>query len=224
MSTCHKCGRPHVAANKRFCQHCGTPVNRSVDIPTPTGWSPGPPRPSGRSNRTPTGPLIVGGVILAAILIVTVVLVFALDRPGATRGTAITSSDPGGSANSGIGQVPVPPPPLVSTPDFTTDQPTPNTSADDPATVVANYYTAVDNRDYQTAWQLGGENLHETYTAFVGGYATTVSDVLNVVDTTGDTVDVDLVAQWTDGTTHEFQGSYTVVNGQIVSGTLHKIS
>lgn len=158
-------------------------------------------------------------------MVVAVVLVVVLGRSNAPEGTTSASSHEGNSAE---GQVSIEPPPNLSTaglvPEFSSDQPTTDPSDSDPATVVQNYYTAVNNRDFQTAWQLGGDNLGRSYTTFVNGYATTVSDELTVVDTIGNTVDIDLTAQWNDGTTHEYQGSYVVANGQITSGTLHKIS
>jgi hypothetical protein len=224
MSTCHNCGRALAPANKRFCQYCGAPANRTVAGPTSTGWSPESPRPSGRADRTPNRLLIACGAVLGVAVIVTVILLVVLGRSDATQGTALGSS---GGGDSAVGPVPTEPPPVVSTtdsvPESSSAEPTTDPS-DDPATVVRNYYTAVNNRDFQTAWQLGGDNLGSSYTAFVDGYATTASDELTVVDTIGNTVDVDLTAQWNDGTIHKYGGSYTVANGQIVSGTLHKIS
>ena len=208
MSKCANCGKAIAPTAKRFCNYCGTPVGAG-----PTKWSP---RAAGARNQR----LIIGGVVLGVVAIVTLVLV-VLGQPRTSPDAAIGSSD-----SNTVSTVPTEPTP-VSTTDLTstTDEPTTTQPpADDPATVVRNFYTAVNNRDFQTAWQLGGQNLGKPYQTFVDGYATTVSDNLTVLDTNGDTVDVDLTAQWSDGTNHEYRGSYAVSNGQITSGTLQQIS
>ncbi len=225
MSTCHNCGKAHVSANRRFCQYCGASTNRTVAGPTPTGSSPEPSRPPWRAARAPNRLLLTFGAILGVAVVVAVTLLVVLGRSDGPQGTAIESSN---GDNSVAGPVSTEPPLVLSTtgsaPEFFSDEPTTTDPSGDPATVVQNYYVAVNNRDFQTAWQLGGDNLGRSYTAFVNGYATTVSDEITVVGTIGNTVDVDLTAQWNDGTTHGYQGSYIVANGQIISGTLHKIS
>jgi hypothetical protein len=169
----------------------------------------------------PSRSLITGGAIVGVAVLVTLILLIVFTRSGTDQDNVDTSPPGGVSAYN--------PPPAISTtdspPDTYTDDTTTTDPADDsPAAVVQAYYNAVDARDYQTAWQLGGDNFDMSYSVFVNGYATTASDDLIVTDTNGDTVDIDLTAQWTDGSTHQFEGSYIVTNGQIVSGKLHKIS
>ncbi|HVV08929.1 hypothetical protein [Amycolatopsis sp.] len=92
--------------------------------------------------------------------------------------------------------------------------------AADPASVVENFYIAINNRDFATAWALGGQNLGHSYSDFVAGFANTVSDDLTVTSVSGQTVYVSLTAWETDGTAHYYTGSYTVADGQIRHGKL----
>lgn len=101
----------------------------------------------------------------------------------------------------------------------------PPTSAEpDPATVVEEFYAAINAGDYATAWRLGGDNLGESYAAFAAGFADTLNDQLTVTGTSGSTVYVDLTALHTDGTLHEYAGSYVVHNGQITYGSLRELT
>lgn len=222
MKKCYRCGRDLASANKRFCQYCGAPAQPTAAqrntgmLPQPV-WEPT--RPAGKS-RTRVGLLIAGGI---AVVVVAIVVVFVVrGRTDSTSGTAVASG-----LGTTTSQAPFQLPPLNTTtdeppPDFSSDVPT--TDASDPATVVTQFYAAINAHDYQTAWALGGQNLGSSYTVFANGFATTVSDGLTIVGTSGNAVTVDLIAQWADGTSHEYQGAYTVANGQIISGTLHKIS
>ncbi|MEW2518884.1 hypothetical protein [Actinacidiphila alni] len=97
------------------------------------------------------------------------------------------------------------------------------TPADDPRAVVAAYFDAINNRDWPTAWRLGGQNLDSDYDTFVRGYATTEHDTVSVVSvepaTGGQVVRLTLDATQTDGTTQSYDAAYTVSDGVIVSGT-----
>ncbi|MEU6852785.1 hypothetical protein ABZ901_23015 [Actinacidiphila alni] len=97
------------------------------------------------------------------------------------------------------------------------------TPADDPRVVVAAYFDAINNRDWPTAWRLGGQNLDSDYDIFVRGYATTEHDTVSVVSVEpgagGQVVRLTLDATQTDGTSQSYDAAYTVSDGVIVSGT-----
>jgi hypothetical protein len=85
-----------------------------------------------------------------------------------------------------------------------------------PGQVVRNYFDAINSRDYDRAWLLGGRNL-------VGGpyqsYVETLSAIANVsasiyaVD--GNSVTLRYEAIQKDGIHQRFSGTYTVMNGTI---------
>ncbi|WP_245883152.1 hypothetical protein [Streptomyces hyaluromycini] len=88
-----------------------------------------------------------------------------------------------------------------------------------PGGVVTAYFAALDARDYQTAWALGGKNLDSSYDSFVSGYSTTEQDTIAIVSVTGTKVRLTIEALQTDGTTHSYDATYTVQDGVITSGT-----
>ncbi|MEU1510794.1 hypothetical protein ABZ490_01320 [Streptomyces sp. NPDC005811] len=92
------------------------------------------------------------------------------------------------------------------------------------ATVLA-YYDAVNARDYETAWELGGKNLGDAggYQGFVLGYQDTARAEVTVESVDGDTVTVGLLAEGTDGTQKSYRGTYTVVDGVITSGSMDPV-
>lgn len=88
--------------------------------------------------------------------------------------------------------------------------------ASGPAAVVTTYISAINRRDYRTAWTIYRHAAHgQSYSDFVAGFASTDHDQLKVLGTSGSTVRVDLVAYQTDGSKHHFTGTYTVQNGRI---------
>jgi hypothetical protein len=94
----------------------------------------------------------------------------------------------------------------------------------DPATVVRRFYAAINDRDYPTAWSLGGKNLGRSYQAFVAGFADTDHDDLRIIAVRGQLVDVRLVASQDGGTRQTvYAGSYRVVGGVITRGHLDMI-
>jgi limonene-1,2-epoxide hydrolase len=95
----------------------------------------------------------------------------------------------------------------------------------EPATVVRRFYAAINHRDYQTAWALGGKNLgNRTYAAFAAGFADTDHDDLRITAVRGQLVDVRLVATQDGGTRQTiYTGTYRVVGGQIIHGRLRVI-
>jgi hypothetical protein len=93
-----------------------------------------------------------------------------------------------------------------------------STSAE-PRAVVAAYFDAINNRDYQTAWDLGGKNLDADYASFAAGFATTQRDTISDVSVQGAVVRLTLNALSTDGTSRSYDAAYTVHDGEITSGT-----
>ncbi len=106
----------------------------------------------------------------------------------------------------------------------TTARPRPKPA--DPAAVVRRFYAAVNDRDYQTAWALGGKNLGDrSYESFVAGFADTDHDDLHISAVRGQFVDVRLVASQDGGTRRTvYAGTYRVVGGVITRGHLDVIS
>ncbi|MGW3105007.1 hypothetical protein [Streptomyces sp. NPDC001100] len=98
--------------------------------------------------------------------------------------------------------------------------PTGTATAAEPEAVVSAYFEAINNRDYSTAWALGGKNLGDPdYDAFVAGYATTERDTVSQVSVRGSVVSLVLDALQTDGTSHTYNAAYTVLDGVITQGT-----
>jgi hypothetical protein len=208
MKKCRNCGNPLRATKKRYCPYCGAAVSEPVARSAPA------PAASPLRTMESTGyrPLLVVGLVVVVLFVLTSIILAGNNNGGQSNSGAGSSADSGGDLS------------IEPTTTTTTEDPTTPTTDDtaDPATVVRNFYAAVNRQDYVTAWQLGGMNLGQSYSSFAQGYATTVSSDVTVVSTSGDVVDVVLTAQWTDGTTHEYTGTYTVENGQIVNGKLYK--
>ncbi|WP_433887986.1 excalibur calcium-binding domain-containing protein [Streptomyces sp. CA-111067] len=155
----------------------------------------------------------------------------ALLLTAAAAATAVSCGTQSGSA-------PATPPPTTATTTVTTQQPQPSTTTPppppapattppaqaDPASVVNNYFAAINAHDYRTAWALGGKNLNSSYAAFVHGFADTVNDTVSAVDAGGSTVDVGLAAEQSDGSVKVFDGTYTVRDGVIVSASIHEVT
>ncbi|MBR7838316.1 hypothetical protein KDL01_33915 [Actinospica durhamensis] len=139
----------------------------------------------------------------------------ATDDPG-----ALASTDPGYDDTSGY--------PGYGDQGDATDgsspTPTPSPSATGPAAVVLAYFAAIDRRDYETAWSLGGDNLGESYDGFVNQFSNTAQDTVTVTSVDGDAVSADLVAQNDDGTTQDFAGTYTVTSGAITTFDVQQTS
>ncbi|MDI9886892.1 hypothetical protein QMZ92_21600 [Streptomyces sp. HNM0645] len=103
-------------------------------------------------------------------------------------------------------------------PDTTTGTPAASPTGG-PSDVVTAYFEAINARDYQTAWALGGKNLDSSYDRFVSGYATTKRDTIGIVSVEGTRVRLTIEALQADGTTHSYDATYTVRDGVITSGT-----
>ncbi|MFB7084812.1 hypothetical protein [Streptomyces sp. NPDC056296] len=91
-----------------------------------------------------------------------------------------------------------------------------------PEATVTAYFEAINNRDFQAAWELGGKNLDADYDHFVAGFETTERDEVTVTGTTGDEVSLTVVAWETDGSRTTYEGTYTVTDGVITSADMRE--
>ncbi|MFD7666899.1 hypothetical protein [Streptomyces sp. NPDC059788] len=98
------------------------------------------------------------------------------------------------------------------------------TTARDAASVVQDFYAAVNARDFRRAWDLGGKNLGGSYSSFAAGFADTVRDTVHVVGVSGDVVTVTLEAAQRDGSVRTFAGTYTVRDGGIVAADIRAVA
>ncbi len=106
----------------------------------------------------------------------------------------------------------------------TTTVPAPTTSVPDagPAGVVQAYVAAINSHDYQTAWNIAGQQTGQSYGQFVAGFAATDHDAVSIVSVQGGVVVADLTAYQTDGSHQIFHGTYTVSNGVITHSSVQR--
>ncbi|MFJ8195064.1 hypothetical protein ACIQ8D_35820 [Streptomyces sp. NPDC096094] len=102
------------------------------------------------------------------------------------------------------------------------DSPFPDGDGSGPEATVTAYFEAINDRDFRTAWELGGKNLDPDYDHFVAGFETTERDEVTVTGTTGDEVSLTVVAWETDGTRTTYEGTYTVTDGVITSADMRE--
>jgi hypothetical protein len=93
-----------------------------------------------------------------------------------------------------------------------------------PAEVVQDYFGAINEHDYQTAWRLGGYHFASSYSAFEAGFETTVRDVLRIIAVDGNDVTIKLTAVQTNGTSVAFEGIYAISGGTIASASMRRVS
>ncbi|MEU6852964.1 excalibur calcium-binding domain-containing protein [Actinacidiphila alni] len=139
---------------------------------------------------------------------------------GATVTTTVTTQSP-----------PPPPPPTPTAPAATRTTtattaapPPPPPAPADAATVVGDYFAAINAHDYGRAWALGGKNLDSSYSHFVSGFSDTTADIVTVLAATPTTVTLHLDALQSNGTTKSFEGTYTVSNGTITRAGVHAVA
>lgn len=93
---------------------------------------------------------------------------------------------------------------------------------------VKAYFDAINRRDYQKAWELGGKNASSSFSSFVRGFKTTEMVSVQILDLSGDVgtavVTARLTTLETDGSTKVFEGTYTVKNGVIAEFDVHQVS
>jgi hypothetical protein len=92
-----------------------------------------------------------------------------------------------------------------------------------PVDVVKSYVAAINNRDFRTAWDLGGKNFGQSYNDFVAGFVDTAHDTLTILSSSGNAVRVRLDAEQTDGSYRHFVGVYYVDSGEIVSASIRRV-
>lgn len=134
----------------------------------------------------------------------------APSTPGVTVTRTVTTKPPAPPPTSPRAQTPAPP------------QTRP--AAADAATVVADYFAAINARDYATAWALGGKNVSSSYASFVQGFAGTAQDSIQILNATPSTATVALDAVQTDGSVRSFEGTYTVTSGVITGARVHAVA
>jgi hypothetical protein len=93
----------------------------------------------------------------------------------------------------------------------------------DPADVVKSYVAAINNRDFRTAWDLGGKNFGQSYNDFVAGFSDTVHDTLTIISSSGNAVRVRLDAEQADGSHRHYAGTYYVDSGEITSANIRRV-
>lgn len=113
--------------------------------------------------------------------------------------------------------------PTPTTRTATSASPTPSASPSTPAGVVQAYYAAINAKNYQLAWNLGGDRLNSSYSAFENGFAQTQSDSIVVEGVNGETVTVEVTARQADGATPKYYGTYTVSGGVIIAASLQPV-
>jgi hypothetical protein len=122
-----------------------------------------------------------------------------------------------------------PPESTPSTPESTTSapvspKPTAPATVADASSVVREYYTAINDHEYRRAWDLGGKNLSDSYSAFVNGFATTAHDTVHILRADSDTVSISLEATQTDSSLRVFEGTYTVHSGTIIAADVREVT
>ena len=96
----------------------------------------------------------------------------------------------------------------------------PSIAPTSPAAVIQAYYAAINTKNYEQAWKLGGDTLGESYSKFATGFTSTKSDTIVVNSVSGDTVHVTLTATQDDGSVSRFTGTYTVSGSAFTSAHL----
>jgi hypothetical protein len=133
------------------------------------------------------------------------------------------AASPGGTPTSGTSAPTATSPTATSSPGTATPGQTKS-----PADTVNAYFDAINARDYQKAWDLGGKNSASSYSSFVSGFKTTEMVSVEILDVSGDlgtgVVTARLTTLETDGSTKVFEGTYTVRNSVIVEFSVHQVS
>jgi restriction system protein len=91
-----------------------------------------------------------------------------------------------------------------------------------PAQVVREYVAAINRRDWQQVWELGGKNRgrgpYATYAGMISGYQGTIRDALTEMHVSGNTVTGQFLAYQAGNVIQPYRFQYTVRGGAIVSG------
>jgi serine/threonine protein kinase len=167
-------------------------------------------------------------LIIAAVLLIIALLLGGVfvglrlgSSPAPVPPTATSVPNPTPGTTVAPTQAQPTPTPVPPTPTPTSAPPSPTPSPAQLAqSVVQQYYNDINNKDYQSAYNLWGsafQNSH-SYSSFASGFANTVQDnvtISNVLTLSDGTVQVYITLQATDQTTSgtttsTYQGYYTV--------------
>jgi hypothetical protein len=239
---CATCGQQNRDL-ARFCRKCGAALDVSAEqesadpgpIPESDSWDIVPTRSGYGLTPKPgrRGPLRFPVVLPLAIVFLAGALaiagwqthwpraLFGVKRAAAVqhlpgRPAVTPAPQPAGSGVSGS-------PPAPSSPGSASASPTASPRRG-PAVVVHKYFAAINQGDYAKAWRLGGSNFGSTYAAYVAGFQGTVNDVVTIISVSGSVVTAHLAALQSDGTTKNFEGTYTVIDGVIAKSGVHQVS
>jgi hypothetical protein len=99
----------------------------------------------------------------------------------------------------------------------------------DPATVVRDYFAALNAHDYNRAWELGGKSIGGTdFSNSFGAFITKFKDIkhidVKITGGNGNEIAVTIVETYTDGTKITYLGSYGVENGVITNAFVDRVS
>jgi hypothetical protein len=86
-----------------------------------------------------------------------------------------------------------------------------------PATVVIDYFAAINAQNWTLAWALGGDNLYSSLTALVADYVGVTHEDVTVLSRSGDTVVADVRTTRLIGTAVTRAQAFVVQHGVIVS-------
>jgi hypothetical protein len=92
----------------------------------------------------------------------------------------------------------------------------------DAATIVREYFAAINARRYHLAWELTPET--QPFAKFAAGFAGTDHDFLRIVSVQGDVVTAEVEARQTSGVLKVYEGTYTVTNGVISGADVQQVS
>lgn len=158
----------------------------------------------------------------------------ASGRPAAAPATVVTTvfvtvapspvPSPTASSAAPRSAAPVPTAPAATAPPSAVGPPAPVVPSPratlSASAVVGAYYAAINAGDYRTAWNLGGDNLDDSYQHYVSGFSGTANDTISITGVEGDTVSVVLDALQSDGSDRTYAGTYTVSGGQITGASI----
>ena len=91
-----------------------------------------------------------------------------------------------------------------------------------PAQTIKEYFFLINHHRYFAAWRISGKR--EPYASYAAGFAGTAHDTVSIVSVAGDVVTAHLIAQQTDGSVRQYQGTYTVSGGKITSSNVQRTS
>ena len=86
-----------------------------------------------------------------------------------------------------------------------------------------SYFAAINDRDFRTAWDLGGKNFGQSYEQFVAGFDETMHDTVTIVSASDNAVRVRLDAEQADGSHRRYAGTYYVDSGEITSAHIRRV-